>query len=415
MIMARLLFVITLLTAVMGTGVWAEGLSGYAEAKGAGYLEKSEDPSFVGWAVLTAKYEKKLGDVQFTGGFRGETASWDDERGRCDFDPADHDVRRSSLSVQDFWVRIPLTPALDLQAGHFQLGWGKTDGYSPADAFLPRDLTDPFADEKILLWAVRLTGQTGNVRFEAVNTPVTTPWRLPVLGRRNAPFRGTGLPDNTEYLERENDPPDSGFTALRVLATLDQWDVGAWGRAGIRPAPLLRFRTDQVSFTPEGNPVLPIERRYVREKAAGIEVSRTMASWVLRGEAAVLSSDNDELGDAVIGVVSAEKGFGDGTLLVTVAQNFKDTPVDASLLFDRAILPAVITAWHKTEEWGEWKLVFTESLEQWDGLLTAESGYNLTDYWKITLGADIPYGSRNTYFGNLYEARRIRMALRRSW
>ena len=31
----------------------------------------------------------------------------------------------------------------------FFLGWGKTDGYSPADAFLPRDLSDPFSDERL--------------------------------------------------------------------------------------------------------------------------------------------------------------------------------------------------------------------------------------------------------------------------
>jgi hypothetical protein len=412
---ARLLVVLAVMTVLMDAGARADGLSGYAEATGGYYLEKSSDPTVVGWAVLTSKYEKKLGDVQFAGGFRGETTSWEDERGRLHVDPADHDVRRSALSLKDFWARIPLTPALDVQAGHFQLGWGKTDGYSPADAFLPRDLTDPFADEKILLWAVRLTGQKGNVRFEAVEAPVTTPWRLPVLGSRNAPFRTTGLPDNTEWLERQNDPPDSGFTALRILATVDEWDLGVWGRGGVRPAPILSFRTDQVFLSSDGHPVIPIERRYAREKAAGIEVSRTMMAWVLRGEAAVLSSDNRELGDAVIGVVSAERGFGDGTLLVTVAQNFKDTPVDSSLLFDRAILPAAIAAWHQTEEWGEWKLVLTESLKKWNGLLTCETGYNLTDYWKLTLGTDIPYGVRDTYFGDLYTARRVRTALRRSW
>jgi hypothetical protein len=35
-------------------------------------------------------------------------------------------------------------------------------------------------------------------------------------------------------------------------------------------------------------------------------------------------------------------------------------PVNPALLFDRAILPALISAWNRTEEWGEWKLVWTK-------------------------------------------------------
>jgi hypothetical protein len=413
--MARFLFLLMAIGAVFNTLAWADGFSGYAETKGVVHFEQARDPLAAGWAVLVSKYEKKLGDVQLTGGIRGEAVTSGDERGDLSFDPADHDIRRAAVSLQDFWMRVPLNPSLDLQAGHFQLGWGKTDGYSPADAFLPRDLTDPFADEKIPLWAVRLTGQAGNVRFEAVEVPVTTPWRLPVLGSRYAPLRRTGLPKDTDYLERKNDPPDEGFAALRILATIDEWDIGIWGRAGVRPAPLLVFRADQAYYSSDGNAVIPVERRYVREKGAGVELSRTLASWVLRGEAASLSSGDPELGNAVIGVLSAEKGFGDGTLLLTLCQNFKNTPIDPALLFDRAILPALITAWHKTEEWGEWKLVVTESLKKADGLITCESGYNMTDYWKLTLGADIPYGERDTYFGALYAAGRVRMALRRSW
>ena len=129
--------------------------------------------------------------------------------------------------------------------------------------------------------------------------------------------------------------------------------------SGVRPAPLLIFRTDLAVPVPSGLTV-PIERRYAREQGVGVEVSRVTGSWVLRGEAAALFSEDPDLGNALIGTLSAERGFGDGTLLVTLAGNAKDTPVDPALLFDRALLPALIVAWNRTEEWGSWKVVWTE-------------------------------------------------------
>lgn len=395
--------------------VSAQGISGYAETKGFAYAERlnDRDPWLLGWGTLFAKWEQMAVETQLTGSLRVEGIT-SDEQGNLAFDPADRRLRRTPLSVRDLWLRLPLTPALDLQMGRFQLGWGKTDGYSPADAFLPRDLSDPFSDEKLPLWAVRLSGQEGTLRYEAVACPITTPWRLPVLGSRNAPLETEGLPAGTVFDEIDSTPPTDGFGALRLLATFGDWDLGAWGRFGVRPAPLLDFRLDRATPTPSG-PIIPVERRYAREEAIGIEASRIIGSWILRGEGAALFSRDRDLGNALIGALSAEKGFGDGTLLVTLAGNALDTPVDPVLLFDRSILPALIAAWNRTEDWGEWKLVWSVGLKRGDGLLKAEAGYNLTDLWKVTLGGELPYGSAEGPFGALYAARRVHLALRLSW
>lgn len=404
-----------LLLLMTSTRAPAETFSGYAEAKGFAYDERlnSRDPWLLGWGTLFGKWEEQLGGAQLTASGRGEWIT-SVERGPLIFDPADRHIRRAPLSVRDFWVRLPLTTSLDLQMGRFQLGWGKTDGYSPADAFLPRDLSDPFSDEKLPLWALRLSGDEGAFRFEAVVSPVTTPWRLPVLGSRNAPLNVEGFPAGTVFNELDTPPPLAGFAALRLLATYGEWDVGAWGRFGVRPAPLLAFRFDRAAPTSTGL-VVPVERRFAREEGVGVELSRIVGAFVLRGEAAALFSGDRDLGNAYIGSLSLERGFGDGTLLVTLAANAKTTPVDASLLFDRAMLPALITAWNRTEEWGEWKLVWTAGLRHGDGLLKGEAGYNLTDLWKLTLGGEIPYGSEKGPFGALDSARRVHLALRRSW
>ncbi len=393
----------------------AQGFSGHVEAKGFAFAERTSerDPWVLGWATLFVKEERKLGDVQLTASGRAEDIS-SSERGPCVFDPADRKARRSPLSARELWARVPLASAVDIQLGRFELGWGKTDGYSPADAFLPRDLSDPFADEKLPLWAARLTAQRGPVRVEAVGSPVTTPWRLPVLGGRNAPLQRESPVGPVAFEEVENAPPRDGFAALRLLASVGAFDLGAWGRVGVRPAPLLAFRADLAFIGPSG-PTVPVERRYAREQAAGVEVSRVTGAWVLRGEAAALFSGDPGLGDALIGTLSAERGFGDGTLLVTLAANAKATPVDPALLFDRALLPAFIAAWNRTEAWGSWKIVWTQGLRHGDGLLKAEVAYNATDFWTVTLGGESPYGSEAGALGALHAARRVHLALRRSW
>ena len=408
----RLSFILLLLLPLPAL---AQELSGYAEVKGFAYAERSNsrDPWSLGWGTLLTKWETQAGETQLTAVLRGEAIS-DNTDGALRFDPADRKLRRSPLAVPELWLRYPLAPALDLQLGRFQLGWGKTDGYSPADAFLPRDLTDPFSDEKLPLWALRLSGERAGLRFEVVAVPITTPWRLAPLGSRHTPLNVSGLPAGTSYQEIETSPPTTGFAALRLLRTSGDWDLGAWGRFGVRPAPLLDFRFDQAIPTASGSIIL-VERRYTHEAGGGIELSRVVGPYVLRGEGAALFSADRELEDALIGALSAERSFGDNTLLVTLAGNAIDPPVASTQLFDRALLPALIVAWNRSEEWGAWKLVWTAGLNYGDGLLKGEIGYNLTDTWKVTTSGDLPYGSEAGPLGSLQSARRLQLALRRSW
>ncbi|TAL15815.1 hypothetical protein EPN96_11550 [bacterium] len=394
---------------LLPAGALAFDLSGYGEAKGFAFAkrESGEDPMFQGWATLLVKGEEKFGPLYATASVRAEKIS--SEEGETGFDIDDRGLRRANFSLREFWARVPLGDSFDFQAGRFELGWGKTDGYSPADAFLPRDLTDPFADEKIPLWGARLTGQTGDLRTELVACPVTTPWRLPEMGRRYAPLDF----DPEKIIEEEETPPKTGFGALRLLLTSGDWDLGAWGRFGVRPAPLLNF-----SLVPSADPFDPnllVTRRWAREEAGGVEISRVAGAWVLRAESAYLRSDDPGLGHALIYTLGVEKGFGDSTFVATLADNLKDTPVDAPLLYDRALLPALITALNRTEEWGSWKIAWTAGLAHGDGLLKAEIGYDLTDSLKITTGGELPYGSSEGPMGALSSARRVRLGLRYSF
>ncbi len=392
-----------------------QGFSGYAEAKGFAYADRVNDldPWVVGWQTLFVKQEGKLGSVAYAVSGRAEAIS-SHERGPLLFDPADRELRRTPLSIREAWLRLPLASSVDLQAGRFSLGWGKTDGYSPADAFLPRDLSDPFADEKLPVWGARVTGQAGALRLDGVWAATTTPWRMPVLTGRNAPIDTSGAPVPVHLVDGTSDPPRDGFGALRLLTAVAEWDLGLWGRTGVRPAPLLVARVDEAFPTPEGY-AIPADRRYARENAAGLEVSRVTGPFVLRGEASFLSSADPDLGQALIWTVGLERAFGDGTLLVTFAANARGTPIDKALLFDRAFLPGLIVVWDRTERWGSWRAAWTGAFDHGDGLLKAEVADNLDDVWKAVVGAELPYGSRYGPFGARWASRRVHLAVRRSW
>lgn len=276
-----------------------------------------QEPWVLGWGTVFSKYEGRLGTMRFAASVRYEAIS-SAERGAFVFDPADRRLRRAPLSVRELWLRVPLAASLDLELGRLELGWGKTDGFSPADAFLPRDLSDPYADEKLPLWGARLRGQRGPVRFELFGSATTTPWRLPVLVGRQAPVDASFFGLRVYLVDGEQAPPGTGFAAVRALATLGDWDVGVWGRAGVRPAPLLALRLDRAFLAPDGIAV-PADRDFAHESGAGVEASRVVGPFVLRAELAALFSSDARLGDALLWTLGAERSFGDGTLLVTFA------------------------------------------------------------------------------------------------
>jgi hypothetical protein len=408
---ARLAVLLLLLPSAAAS---AQGFSGFADVEGFGYFSRfaERDPWLEGWGTLFLKQEARLGKARFAVSGRAQALSSGGD-GVFAFDPADRALRRTPFSIRELWVRLPLATSLDVTVGRFALGWGKTDGYSPADAFLPRDLTDPYADEKLPIWGVRLQGQAGRFRLDAVVSAPTTPWRLPILSGRFAPLPDPPVP-GAYLVDGQSDPPPMGFGALRLLGTFGAWDLGAWGRVGVRPAPLLVFRADEAAMRPDGLAV-PVNRRYAHEQAIGIELSRVLGPWVVRGELAALHSGDAELGDALVGTLGLERAFGDGTLLVTFAANARHTPVDALLLFDRAALPELIVAWNRSESWGSWKVVLAEALRHGDGLLKAEMTDAVTDAWSLTAGLDIPFGHRRGPYGSRPDTRRVRLGIRWSW
>jgi hypothetical protein len=199
------------------------------------------------WVTLYLRQTAKLGPARVAGALRLEESSAG-QVGPLVFDPADRNPRRSPASVRELSVLFPLGPGVDAEVGRFQAAWGETDGYSPADAFLPRDLSGPAPEEAVPLWGARIRAEHNGMRFELFVAPTTTPWRLPALDGRQSPLSSVGV----FFVEPPWSVPHAGFEAVRVTATFDNWDIGGWARTGVRPAPVLVPRLDEAEQTVAG-------------------------------------------------------------------------------------------------------------------------------------------------------------------
>lgn len=390
----------------------AAGFTGYVESKGFAYFERatSEDDRVAGWGTLFLRQDLNAGPLRIRVSARGEAIT-SSERGSIELDPADREPRRSPLSLRELYLIAPIASGVDLQIGRFDLGWGKTDGYSPADAFLPRDMSDPIVEEKLPLWGVRLSGQRSSLRFEAHACLVTTPWRLPVMTGRYSPLSWAGV----YLLESDDEPPVRGFETVRATIMNSTLDIGGWVRWGTRPAPLLELEDEEIEEGGDEPVFVAVRRRFVEESGAGIELTRVQGSWVVRGEIAFMRSADPDLGDALIWAISAERAVRDGTFIATAAGNARETPINKAFLFDRAFLPGFILALAQPESWGGWKIVWVGGLDPSGGVLKVDVAYDFSDYWKLTAGADLPHGARISPLGAMAGARRARVALRWSW
>ncbi len=387
------------------------GLSGYAETTLFGYTNRSgtNEPRVTAWSTLFLRQEARIRGVRATAAVRAELIP-SESRGPIALDLADRNPRRSPISLRELSIAVPVASAIDFQIGRFEVGWGRTDVYSPADSYLPRDASDALAMERLPLWGARLQGERGNVRFDLYGSFVTTPWRMPIMEGRYSPYAAI------DYYLRviPGAPPRGGFGSIRVLRTGENLDLGAWARTGVRPMPLMVPEIDEATEVGASH-IVPTSLRFVRETGAGVEVCRTFTNWILRGEAAVLTSPDPAVGTTIPWSFEAEFPFRSGSVTATFADNARDPPKDPNVPFQIEFLPGFWITVNQSESWGDWKVIWTGTFKRIGGVLAGEVTHALTDTLRLVAGADMPFGARLGTPGAYYQARRIRASLRLSW
>jgi hypothetical protein len=372
-------------------------------------VTSAHDPRAEQWTTLIVNATGRLGAIRLRAQARAEHAT-SDKLGPARFDPADRALRRSPISLRELSATIPIASGIDLRLGRTPLAGGLSDGYSPFDAFMPRDATDPFIEERLPVWAAVLSGERRGIRAELVIAPLTTPWRLPRMDGRHSPLSYAGV----FLIDAPAAVPSRGFQSLRVAGAIAAWDLAGWARAGVRPAPILEplghlaeLRTDGV--------FVPIERRYPTERAAGLELSRAVGNWIVRTELAASASDDADLGKAVIWTVGGSTLVRNGSFTGTIAINLIEPPVTPLILLDRAILPAVVLAMRQRENWGRWEIAWLGTYGTTGGALRVETARTLSDRVDAVISAELPHGTVRSPARAFAGSQRLRAGLTWSW
>jgi hypothetical protein len=387
------------------------GLTGYVESKVFGYTNRSgtNEPRITSWSTLFVRKQARIRGVVATAAVRAELIPAS-ARGPLTLDLADRRPARSPLSLREFSVAVPLASAIDFQVGRFEIGWGRTDVYSPADSFLPRDASDALAMERLPLWGARLQGERKGVRFDLYGAFVATPWRMPRMEGRYSPYAAI------DYYLRVTpaEPPRGGFASVRILKTGERFDIGAWVRSGTRPMPVM---VPDIDNALEEGPrhIVPTRFRFGRETGGGLEVCRTFDSWILRAEAAVLKSSDPAIGTTVPWSFEGEFPFRSGSITATFADNARDPPEDPNIPFQIEFFPGFWITVNQSESWGDWRVIWTGTFKRVGSVLAGEATRALTDTLRIVVGADMPFGAKLGTPGAYYQARRLRTSLRLSW
>lgn len=220
--------------------------------------------------------------------------------------------------------------------------------------------------------------------------------------------------DELDLLDARSPPPRRGFEGVRVQRVGEIWDVGVWARNGVRPAPILTGDLDDAEERGQRR-YIQLGRRFAHEVGFGLQVSRDVAGWRLRGEVSHQRSADPDLKNAALWTLEAQRSLRSGVLTMTAAGNALDAPEVSVLHFDRAFLPGFVIGADQKESWGSWRIAWLGTYKKIGSLLQLDLGRDLSSRVKLTVGADLPDGSRLESFGAFANAQRVRASLRYAW
>ena len=178
--------------------------------------------------------------------------------------------------------------------------------------------------------------------------------------------------------------------------------------------PVLDLRLDLLVRS-DASVTVPLDFHFTHEQAVGLQLARAFGGWVVRSEVGAFHATDSSVGDAVLWTIGGSHSVADTTFSATVAGNAVETPVNPLLLFDRALVPAVILATNQTTAWGNWRAAWVGTFETVGGLLTAEVTRDVSDVVKITAGTDLPHGAALSPTLAFSGGKRVRAGVRWSW
>lgn len=296
------------------------------------------------------------------------------------------------------------TPDWELRLGRQTVRWGKADQVSPVDNVNPEDQREfvipDLEDRKIPNWMARLRLFPGDLTLEGVFIPFFRKNTFDYFGNTWALL---GVDD--QDLEIDEDEPGQGMDnadwGLRSSASMAGWDVALSYMYATQKTPHLRF----APLAPQG-PTLHAD--YRKQHIVGWEFETTVDKFGFRGEGAYfdeqslptqsMNSVTRPMTHSVVGVDYL--GEADWYINVQLShQHIFDHEDD--ILFLRQDNFYVSGEINKEFWRGNTMLKLRYAVDLHDGgsLLTPETILTYFENLELSLGANLFFGPRSSYFG----------------
>jgi hypothetical protein len=273
--------------------------------------EAPNDPTrVVGDAVLREEVVLRPADwVQFAVGadLRANTHREVEDEWRLDIE--DRGLLRPRAAVRRLGVTLT-RGRFSIEAGKQFIRWGRADIIYPTDRFAPRDFLNVIDSELLPVLGARPSLQIGSETFEAVWVPRLTPSRLPLLDQRWAiapadvtvPLRNaeSRIPRGTQFGARWRHTGNRFETAVMFFDGFNhQPDIDA-------------------TLAPEAG-AIDVAYIYPSIRMYGADVAIPTSWFLLKGEAAYVTSPPATSDEYVLYVVEVERQLGEWLLDVGYA------------------------------------------------------------------------------------------------
>jgi len=322
------------------------------------------------------------------------------------------------VRLGEAYARVALGP-VDLAAGNLVVSTGRTDLFSPEDAFNPKNLARPLADPgalKVPVPAVHLTyypDPEGSLTVDLLYSPTFTPstppqgdWALPQ----------PAIPGVIEVSQTQPDRvAQNGVFGVRVTDSLDVLEGLDLGATLLRthtpfpgPKQLVYLADKDTDANPQNGPfrlVLGYDRETVlgADFALAFSIPDVAEGLVLRGEAAyrltpdTAGTDPYTQNPSLDGVLELEYTWPDGPttqLLYNLAWKKADAPAPDTLTHRVALL-ARYDVDERTHLEGAW----VQNLSDGSGMLAPRVRYTLADGVEAKASLAFFYGKDGSEFG----------------
>lgn len=328
------------------------------------------------------------------------------------YDSAVRSDQRRDAAIREAYVDFPVGE-WEWRVGRQHVVWGEMVGLFLADVVSARDMREFYLQEfenmRIPQWAVRSEYFSGNSHFELLWVPHPSYDEIGKPGADFYPFAvPAGTPVRTERPTRNLSNTNAG---IRYSHLISGWDLSGFYYQSRDVQPTL-YQTEW-----------GLELRNDRIRQTGFTFSKALPTLVFKGEAVHTSGRGFLSSDPASPYGLEESESLDYVVGVMVPwQDWRfDFQVYGSYLFDyeQGILrdrreSGLTFLLHRTvNDRLEWEILYMTGLNRTDYSWQPKLIWNLTQQWRMQLGADIFGGGDVGLFGIYDDSDRVYMELRR--